>query len=68
MELESVLDSIDRSGLTSDQQAGFVEWLTERPHMQVSIQNALSKGQPIKALKISKTVRSKPEYTLRIGT
>ncbi len=68
MELAGVLNSIDQSGLSTDQQTGFVDWLKERPHMQVSIQNALSKGQSVKALLISKTGRSKPEYILRVGT
>jgi hypothetical protein len=65
--MEDILDKIDRSGLPLDQQEGFVNWLRERPQLQTSARNALSKGQSIKALVISKSVRSKAEYILRVG-
>jgi hypothetical protein len=67
MELEGVINLIDRSGLSNEQQIGFQDWWNERLQMQVSIQNALSKGQSVKALMVSKTLRSKPEYILRVG-
>jgi hypothetical protein len=66
MKFEEVVCKINRSTLSGDQQEGFASWLRERPYMQISIQQALEKGQAIKALLVSRSIPGRIDYILQI--
>ena len=69
-DIEQLVRGIDQSTLSFAEQAGFKDWLTERPHMQISIESALRKSQSVKALLgLSTRGRGKGvlDYSVRIS-
>jgi len=64
MDLEDFFDQIDLSALAANEQQGFKDWLGERPSMKFSIENALRKGQSVKAY--IHIYRKQVEYAVRI--
>lgn len=69
-DIKQLVRGIDQSTLSRDEQVGFQEWLTERPHMQISIESALRKRQSVKAL-LGLTTRGRGkgivDYSIRIS-
>jgi len=64
MDLEDFFDQIDLSALAANEQQGFRDWLGERPNIKFSIENALRKGQSVKAY--IHIYRKQVDYVLRI--
>ena len=48
VDIEGMVSQINVSALSAAEQAGFKDWLQDRPHLQISIRSALQRGQPVR--------------------
>jgi hypothetical protein len=65
MTLAEIIDSIDLSSLSKPERNAFQLWLGERSGMQITLSNALRRGQALEAILAKKTARGTPQFTVR---
>jgi hypothetical protein len=65
MTLAEIIDSIDLSSLSKPERNAFQLWLGERSGMQITLSNALRRGQALEAILAKKTARGIPQFTVR---